>query len=83
MQTINETVQKEIKLYRRQLVERTKKKQEEMLRLLHVKCEKTANLVLPKRFTQLSYLSKEEQEEEISFPKEILLDKIIAFLSQF
>jgi hypothetical protein len=80
---MNEIVNKEYKQYRRELVERTKKKQDEMLRLLQVKCEKTANLVLQKRFTQLSYLSKEEQEEEISFPKEILLDKIIAFLSQF
>ena len=58
-----------------------KQKEKELLRLLQVKAEKLCNSYLNKHeYTQLSYLSKDKQEFEVSVPKRILLDKMISYL---
>jgi len=64
-------------------VSKCKKKEQELLRLLQVKAEKYANNRLTKkRHTQLSYLTKEEQEFEVAIPKGVILDKLISDLKK-
>ena len=59
-----------------------KQKEKELLRLLQVKAEKMANTYLTEhRHTQLSYLSKEEQEYKVAVPKGILLDRMVTYLN--
>ncbi len=68
------------KLYAQE-VSKTKEKEQEMLRLIKVKAEKlTNNYLIEHEHTQLSYLPKEQQEERLSMPKGLLIDKIIAYL---
>jgi len=62
-------------------INKCKEKEKELLLVLQVKAQRIANDYLVKnRHTQLSYLSKEEQEFNIAIPKGILMDKIIAYL---
>lgn len=75
------TYQEELAKLRKESVTQTKLKEQEMLRLIQVKAEKLANDHLTKHdHTQLSYLSKEEQEAEVALPKGILIDKFITYL---
>ncbi len=62
-------------------VQRTKEKEAELLRLLKVKSEKVCNDFLTKsQHTQLSYLTKEDQEGATALPKGIILDKLLTYL---
>lgn len=62
-------------------VQKTKEKEEELLRLLKVKSEKICNDFLTKnQHIQLSYLSKEEQEGAVALPKELILDRLLTYL---
>ena len=62
-------------------VQECKEKEKELLRLLQVKAEKLCNgYLVEHKHTQLSYLSKDEQEYQVAIPKEILLDKMIIYL---
>lgn len=57
--------------------------QVEFLRLIQVKAEKLANIQLQQnRHTQLSYLTKEQQEIEVAFAKEAILTAFIPRLKQ-
>lgn len=63
-------------------IQECKEKEKELLRLLQAKAEKLCNGYLTEhRHTQLSYLSKEEQEYKVAVPKGILLDKMISYLN--
>ena len=61
----------------------TDKKEKELLRLIKVKSEKLCNSMLrEKYYTQLSYLTKEEQYGAVSVPKDVILDRLIDFLQR-
>jgi hypothetical protein len=56
-------------------------KEKELIRLLNVKTEKIVNQLLNEKYcTQLSYLSKAEQNGATALPKGMILDKMINFL---
>ena len=58
------------------------KKEEELKHLIKVKAEKLCNKLLTEKYhTQLSYLTKEEQDGAVSIPKEIILDKLLQYLN--
>jgi hypothetical protein len=51
--------------------------------LLDKVCLKTTNQVLLKQFTQLSYLSKDDQRTELNFPRVVILKHFIKELQAF
>lgn len=62
--------------------EKVKEKQDKMQHLLDTKSNLIAEKLLAEKHTQLSYLSEIERDMFINITKEILLDKIIAYLTQ-
>jgi len=68
------------KIYQEEAL-KVKDKEIELARLLQVKSEKLADKILSEKYyTQLSYLTPEEQAGAISLPKSLLLDKILSYL---
>ena len=68
--------------HRAQAIKETEKTVAEFQRLVQVKSEKLANLYLGKmKFTQLSYLSKEEQEYQLATVRGILYGYFIKMMS--
>ncbi len=70
------------KLYEQELRDNEVKKKE-LADLVEILARKMADAYLQKeKHTQLSYLSKEEQEHNLSIPRGVILDKLISVMRQ-
>lgn len=69
--------------FKKQYIQNVNEKQAEFMRLIQAKAEKMTNIHLEKdRHTQLSYLSKEEQEYEVALAREAILNKFTSLINR-